>query len=90
MKNNVMVYMGFELAVLLLTGAFVYLKLIPNDLLILALGVVIRGALTVIPTIGALTQNTAATRENTAATATVAQVVADAPPPVKHTSVPKT
>ena len=72
--NNVVVYMGFEVAVLILTGIAVYLKLIPNDLLILALGVVIRGALTVIPQTSAINQNTAATRENTAVTEAVAKV----------------
>jgi hypothetical protein len=73
--NNVAVYMGFEVLVLILTGIAVYLKLIPNDLLILALGVIIRGALTVVPTIGAINQNTAATKENTAATGAVVQAV---------------
>ncbi len=72
--NNVVVYMGFEVAVLVLTGIAVYLKLIPNDLLILALGVVIRGALTVIPQTSAINQNTAATRENTAVTEASAKV----------------
>ena len=73
-SNSVLVYMGFEVAVLVLTGIAVYLKLIPNDLLILALGVVIRGALTVIPQTSAINQNTAATRENTAVTEAVAKV----------------
>ena len=67
--NNAFVYMAFELLVLVIVGACVFLKLIPNDLLILALGVVIRGALGVVPAIGALNQNTQATQANTAVTA---------------------
>lgn len=70
--QNTLALMGFEVLILALTAVSVYLKLIPNDLLILALGVVIRGALGVIPTVGAINQNTAATKENT-------QVMAQAP-----------
>jgi len=71
--------MGFEVAILLITAACVYLHLIPNDLLILALGVVIRGALGVVPTTAAINQNTAATRENTAVTLATAPPV-EVPP----------
>jgi hypothetical protein len=76
------VLMGFEVALLLIIAACVFLKLIPNDLLILALGVVIRGALGVVPTVSAITQNTAATRENTAVTqaAAVSESKTVAPP----------
>jgi len=63
--QSMFVQMGFEIFVLLLVVASVYLKLIPNDLLILALGIVIRGALSYVPTVTAITQNTAATKENT-------------------------
>jgi hypothetical protein len=63
-----LILMGFEVAILVITAVCVYLKLIPNDLLILALGVVIRGALGVVPTTAAISANTLATKENTAVT----------------------
>ena len=72
--QSMFIQMGFEVFVLLLVVASVYLKLIPNDLLILALGIVIRGALSYVPTVSAITQNTAATQANTAATAQASQV----------------
>ena len=66
--QTMLVLMGFELLFLAFMAVIVYLKIIPNDLLILAIGVVIRGALSIIPTVTAITQNTAATKENTQAT----------------------
>lgn len=59
----------------MLAGLFVYLKLIPNDLLLIALGAVIRGTFTLEPAMSALRNNTIATWENTAATrgGTIAQ-----------------
>lgn len=60
--------MGFEVLILVLVGICVYLKLIPNDLLILALGVIIRGALTNVPSVSALNANTEATKQNTLVT----------------------
>lgn len=78
--QNTLVMMSFEVLILVITGVCVFLKLIPNDLLILALGVVIRGALGVVPTVGAINQNTVATKENTAATIQAATPAALAPP----------
>jgi len=60
--------MAFELLILLLIAVCVYFRLIPNDLLILAFGIVVRGALTAIPSIAALNANTSATQQNTVVT----------------------
>jgi hypothetical protein len=60
--------MGFELLLLIVIGVCVYLHLIPNDLLIVAIGVVIRGALSNVPSVAALNANTEATKENTLVT----------------------
>jgi hypothetical protein len=85
-----MVQYAAYLILLIIAGALEYFKLLPagtvGGLFLLVVGHFFGNT----PTVNALTQNTAATRENTAATATVVQAVAPETPPIKHTSTPKT
>lgn len=67
---NTVISMAFELAILVVVGLLVYFKLIGSDLLLLAVGAVVRGAFGIIPTTAALNANTQATQQNTQATNT--------------------
>lgn len=82
--NQILIPIALEITLVLIVVGCVYLKLIPNDLLILALGSAIRGAFTIQPTIEAIKQNTIATNLNTNVVSSV-PVVADmsASTPVK-------
>ena len=65
---NTAISMAFELAILVVVGLLVYFKLIGSDLLLLAVGAVVRGAFGIIPATSALQANTQATQQNTDAT----------------------
>lgn len=61
--------MVFELFLLVIVGVAVYFKLLDSSLFAAAVGVVIRGGISVVPQLNAIESNTAATRENTIVTA---------------------
>lgn len=64
--------MVFELFLLVIVGVAVYFKLLDSSLFAAAVGVVIRGGISVVPQLNAIEQNTAATKENTVVTSAVA------------------
>ena len=72
-NTNTLAYMVFDAVVLVIISVCVYLKLIPNDILLVALGAIVMHGFGIIPTSTALATNTAALKENT--TATIASVL---------------
>lgn len=66
--NSTIAYMAYDIAIVVAVAVCVYIKLIPNDLLLVAIGSLLRGSFGVIPTTSAINANTQATQANTAAT----------------------